>query len=438
MSADNEIITNLCSDNQIFSDINSFRGEHGIYVLVPFIKKFFPNAKIIPLVLNMGIKADDFVALGKKLQNKNSILIVSSDFSHEASAQTASIQDKKSVEIFKNLSQKNFDGLNNDCKQCIAVLQGFLGDKNYAFNLIDNKNSSDFGPSTGSGQAAVTSYVSGYWAPKNDVQILFAGDLMFDRGIRYYAQKNNGNEFIFDKIYPELINNDLVVVNLEGPITDNKSVSSGTIPGSANNYIFTFDKSVAETLYRENIKLVDLGNNHILNFGDRGVLSTEKYLAQANVDYFGAPRSNRNIVKDIEGIKVAFVAYNEFYGDTKRQIEQEIIKIRKETDIVVIFCHWGVEYLEEYTQAQQDLAHSFVDAGADLVIGSHPHVVQPLEIYKDKMIYYSLGNFIFDQYFDEDVKNGSGVRLKINLETKELNFEEIKFYLGPSGQTLLR
>ncbi|MCX6721568.1 MAG: CapA family protein, partial [Candidatus Staskawiczbacteria bacterium] len=102
---------------------------------------------------------------------------------------------------------------------------------------------------------------------KKDVQILFVGDLMFDRGIRYAADQNKSNKYIFAKIDKLLTNSDLVATNLEGPVTNNKSVSSGTVPGSANNYYFTFDPSVPTALFNENIRLVDLGNNHILNFG---------------------------------------------------------------------------------------------------------------------------------------------------------------------------
>jgi len=144
------------------------------------------------------------------------------------------------------------------------------------------------------------------------------------------------------------------------------------------------------------------------------------------------------MVREVAGVKIAFVGYNEFYADTKEQILQEIVKTKQEVDIVVVFCHWGVEYSKDYTQGQQDLAHSFIDAGADLIIGLHPHVIEPMEEYNGKRVYYSLGNFIFDQYFSEDVRNGLGVKLKIDLETKELSFEEIKFYLGPNGQTIIK
>jgi len=73
-----------------------------------------------------------------------------------------------------------------------------------------------------------------------------------------------------------------------------------------------------------------------------------------------------------------------------------------------------------------------------LVVGSHPHVVQSVEIYNGKRIYYSLGNFVFDQYFSEEVRNGLGVTVKIDSETKQLGFEEKKLYLQSGGQTILK
>jgi poly-gamma-glutamate synthesis protein (capsule biosynthesis protein) len=312
-------------------------------------------------------------------------------------------------------------------------------------------------------QNSITAAISNI-QEKKYIQLLFVGDLMFDRGIRYYAQKNGGpgrasNEFIFDKISAALLSNDLVVANLEGPITDNKSVSAGTIVGSTDNYFFTFDPSLAETLFQENIRLVDLGNNHILNFGQAGLDSTKKYLDDANVSYFGlpaqagAPGGNKSVIENISSIKIAFVSYNEFSSnnidDEKKATIDEIKKIKLETDIVIVFSHWGIEYSAAPTDEMKNLARQFIDAGADLVIGSHPHVIEPVEVYngnppslgapaRQGRIYYSLGNFIFDQYFNENVRNGLGVIVKIDKSTKQMEFSEGHFYLDNNGQTLLR
>ena len=437
----NEKIINLLAGQGIIEKNNSLMGlEHGIYVEIPFIKKFFPNAKIVPLVLNTSANFNNFSDLGVKLKNlagENSILIVSSDFSHNMPAKEADLKDKDSIAVLKNLQPQSTKNIKSDCTRCFAILLEFLQNaQNCRFNLIDNKNSFYY---AGDSENSVTSYVSGFFEEKKDIQILFTGDLMFDRGIRYYAKKNGGNEFIFEKIYSLLINNDLVVSNLEGPITDEKSISSGTVPGSANNYYFTFDPSVAKTLYRENIKLVSLANNHILNFGKQGLNSTKKYLDDAGVEYFGAPNGQRSITKEINGVKIGFINYNEFYGDNEKEqkaVLEEIKNIKQKSDLVIIFSHWGPEYKLTPTDAIKDLAHKFIDGGADLIIGSHSHVTVPMEEYKGKRIYYSLGNFVFDQYFDENVRNGMGVVVKVNPETKQLNFEEIKFYLQSGGQTI--
>lgn len=282
--------------------------------------------------------------------------------------------------------------------------------------------------------------------PINSIQnaaqtkILFVGDIMFDRGIRYYADKNGGNEFIFKQISSTLLGNDLVVANLEGPITDNNSISINSKEGESGSYFFTFDKSLAKTLYNQNIRLVNLGNNHILNFGSSGLESTKNYLSQNNVSYFGGPEEVKSTIKNINGIKIAFVSYNEFYGDIETEkglVIDEITKNKEKADLVIVFCHWGDEYTLAPRSSISDLARNFIDSGADLIIGSHPHVIQPMETYKGKRIYYSLGNFVFDQYFSEDVRKGLGVKLIINPETKTVDYQELRFYLDSNGQTVL-
>jgi len=442
LSSDKDIIDSLVKNNGVEINDPVLGLEHGIYVEIPFIKKFFPNAKIVPLILKNSLNFDIFSSLGEKikeLSKENSILIVSSDFSHDMSVKESQAKDKTSIGILKNLSIDKINGVTNDCKQCLAALCGFLGDnQQYGFYLLDNENSFDI---SGQNKDSVTSYVSGYYAKKDYVQLLFAGDLMFDRGIRYYAEKGGGNNFIFEKISNLLLSNDLAVVNLEGPITDEKSVSSGTAPGSTNNYFFTFDPSVAKTLFEENIRLVNLGNNHILNFGNKGLASTEKYLDESSVDYFGAPTGQRSIIKNINGLNIAFVSYNEFSSDTEAEqkaVVEEIKTLKPEAALVIVFSHWGVEYAQNPSENIRELAHQFIDAGADLVIGSHSHLMQPMEEYKGKRIYYSLGNFVFDQYFNEDVRQGLGVIVKINKQTKQLEFEEKNFYLQSNGQTIMR
>lgn len=271
----------------------------------------------------------------------------------------------------------------------------------------------------------------------NKIKILFLGDLMFDRWIRQVSEKR-GKDFVFQKVDTLLKNEDLVIGNLEGPITDKASVSVASVLGDHNNYIFTFPPESAQELFKENIKLVNIGNNHILNQGEAGLADTKNYLDKAGVRFFGDPSvAESSQYYKLSNSKIAFVNYNQFVADAENKTLQDLKNVKAQSaDIIILYTHWGTEFVSEPSQKIKNLAHEFVDAGADLIIGSHPHVIQPKEIYKDKSIYYSLGNFIFDQYFREDTQKGMGVEATINPMTKKINFKEYNFSLLKSGQTV--
>lgn len=236
--------------------------------------------------------------------------------------------------------------------------------------------------------------------------VIFGGDMMFDRTVRSTIDRKGG-DFIFACIEPFLQNADLVVANLEGPITEHPSRSLGSEIGGPDNYVFTFATSTAALLYTHHIKLVNLGNNHITNFGTDGVRSTMHALSGASVGYFGDPIAHTVAELDVRGVKLGFVNYNEF--DASHDAELAISQIRDlhaKGDVVVVYTHWGIEYEETAPAYIQSLAHQFVDAGAAIVVGSHPHVVEQHEQYHGADIYYSLGNFIFDQYWYDAVTHG--------------------------------
>ncbi|MCK9378817.1 MAG: CapA family protein [Candidatus Moranbacteria bacterium] len=280
----------------------------------------------------------------------------------------------------------------------------------------------------------------GIIASGDEVKILFGGDVMFDRYIRQIMQKR-GDDFVLSDIKKFLFENDVVIANLEGPITGNESLSAGSIIGERNNYVFTFDPEVADVLADNNIKVVNIGNNHILNFGADGAKETKKYLTDSGVKFFGNFNGNDSpseYVLDVQGVKVGLVNCNQFSVDFKNETLEGIKKMKFEADKIVVYAHWGKEYetgdIEEW---EKNLAHEFIDEGADLIIGSHPHVVQKKESYKGKMIYYSLGNFVFDQYFDVNTQKGLLVQLIID-EQKNIKFQEHEISLQKNGKTILK
>ncbi|MBD3238732.1 MAG: hypothetical protein GF332_03800 [Candidatus Moranbacteria bacterium] len=276
--------------------------------------------------------------------------------------------------------------------------------------------------------------------PPENINILFAGDLMFDRYIRLVANRR-GPAYIFGNLDRLFLKQDLVVVNLEGPITANHSLSINTPMNSSDNLIFTFDPSLVQTLQKHNIKLVNLGNNHILNFGQAGYEQTKKSLGQGGIFYFGSvntKKDHKNHIHDFSGFRIGLINYNQFnkkiaFNYTLDQIK----KLREKVDYLIVYTHWDREYYFTPLASTRSKAHQIVDAGADLIIGSHSHVIQETEIYQNKTIYYSLGNFIFDQYFRADTRKG--LLVELNIDTQSKNVEQKKYFIrmSPDGQTNL-
>ncbi|OGI25472.1 MAG: hypothetical protein A3J76_03720 [Candidatus Moranbacteria bacterium RBG_13_45_13] len=262
------------------------------------------------------------------------------------------------------------------------------------------------------------------------IKLLFVGDMMFDRHIREAVAKYGKGDYgyILELVKESLSQYDLVIGNLEGPITNKKSVSVNTKMDESKNFVFTFDPAVAKVLFENNIRLVSLGNNHILNQGAGGIEQTKKYLGEAGVDYFdpGETRSFHGI---------SFVGYNYSADNSENQVLEEIKLAKEQSDIIIVCPHWGTEYkVGDPGQKIKELARKFIDAGADAVIGTHPHVVQSSEEYNGKKIYYSLGNFVFDQYFQKETMEGLGVEMTVNPDGG-VEYGELKFEMTKRGQT---
>ncbi len=265
--------------------------------------------------------------------------------------------------------------------------------------------------------------------------ILFGGDMMFDRSIRT-AIETKGAAFIFSCIDPILSKADLVVANLEGPITDNMSRSQFSVPGDGNNYTFTFPPSTAKLLFDHNIRMVNLGNNHMLNFSHDGLAQTKRYLNDAHVGFFGDPDvidSERVARVNIRGIPFSFVNWSDWTSETTDITAATVHTEALAGRTVVVYTHWGEEYVPA-TAREKRLAHDFINQGAEIVVGSHPHVVQEHELYNGKHIYYSLGNMIFDQYWTYAVDHGLMLEIifgKSGVET----IREIPISLGHDRRT---
>lgn len=200
----------------------------------------------------------------------------------------------------------------------------------------------------------------------------------------------NGDGYFFDKVRTLFDGDDLTVVNLEGVLSD-----SSRGENKKKTYRFRGPTAFTSILTAGGIEAVSLANNHTLDYGQSGYNATVDALDAAGISHFG---SRSTFVFQKYGLKVGFLSLNTTeVGKSKKWARSEIRRLRQEEGVnaVVFIFHAGQEYNKHRIKAQENHAHFAIDAGADLVIMHHPHVVQGMELYKDRSICYSLGNFCF-------------------------------------------
>lgn len=200
----------------------------------------------------------------------------------------------------------------------------------------------------------------------------------------YYTK--NGNAYFLKKVKPVFSKDDITIVNFEGTLTTSTNRA---------NKAFTFKgpKKYVGILKKGSVEVVTLANNHSLDFGRKGLADTQKTLKKNKIAYC----YNSTIAyKKVKGIKIAFIGFSQLEGTTASQVTKAIKKAKKKrAKIIITSFHWGIEREYYPNSKQTSLAHSAINAGASLVLGHHPHVLQGIERYKGRYIVYSLGNFCF-------------------------------------------
>lgn len=277
-------------------------------------------------------------------------------------------------------------------------------------------------------------------AQKPDLSIVIAGDIMLDRNVYNATQRAKNFEHPFLKIAPELEKFDLRVANLEGPIT-----TTAFNMKRAQAMSFTFDPRFTAELAKH-FDVVSLANNHTHNFQEKGLVSTKKYLSEVGVQYFGDPLNRAGYTGRViskNGFNIGLIGYHAFGAPESKAIpiiEKEIKKMKSQADYIIVVPHWGAEYKPRAHSSQIAAGHRFIDAGADVVVGGHPHVVQNVEEYKGHKIFYSLGNFIFDQYFSKETMQGMMVSIGLSRGAGGVvsaEFGQIPYQINKESQPFL-
>jgi gamma-polyglutamate biosynthesis protein CapA len=246
--------------------------------------------------------------------------------------------------------------------------------------------------------------------------LLFVGDVMLGRNVENLMIAH-GASYPFNKIEELLKSVDSVVANLEGPVlTKHKKTPGGS-------FSFNFASTTGALLKAYNVDFVSLSNNHTLDYGTEGYRQTAGYLTTAGVLSFGHPTKITGPLYTVVGsTTLGFVGLNATYGGLSLDDATSTVKSAALiADFVIVGTHWGEEYKEKSNALQQKMARAFIDNGADLVVGHHPHVLQEIELYNSKPIFYSLGNFIFDQYFSTSTQET--VAVKVAIGEGEVHYE---------------
>jgi poly-gamma-glutamate synthesis protein (capsule biosynthesis protein) len=284
-------------------------------------------------------------------------------------------------------------------------------------------------------------------AQADPITLVFVGDIMLSRSVGNKMAAENNWKWPFEKIGDYLAGADLTFGNLEGPIS-----SQGRNVGSI--YSFRTDPKVVEGLKFAGFDILSVANNHIGDWSKTAMDDTFAILKDNGIEYAGGGASEQEAhsvkIKEVNGVKFGFLAYTALgakYTEAtasssgiawlnKEKMAQDISDAKKISDFVVVSLHFGDEYEQAANNFQKEMARSAIDAGANLVVGHHPHVVEETEQYKGGFIAYSLGNFIFDQTFSKETMEGT--LLKVILEGKDVkSIEPVKIIISKGFQASL-
>lgn len=257
---------------------------------------------------------------------------------------------------------------------------------------------------------------------RQSINIMAVGDIFLGRGVKTkLVQAGNNYDHVFSEVTSLLQKGDIVFGNLEAPATNSTHALWDVKKGG--KYVLRNEPAAVQSLGKAGFNLISLANNHIMDYYARGLEDTIQELDKHNISFAGAgsniEEARKGTIIECKGWKVGLLAYTDmaelyFKGDPQirfmadeknsgvaprklKYVLEDMERLRPQVDILLISLHWGIEESFEVTKAQVEFAHELIDAGADAILGHHPHQFQGIEMYKGKPILYSLGNFMFDQ-----------------------------------------
>lgn len=261
---------------------------------------------------------------------------------------------------------------------------------------------------------------------QSEVTMVFSGDILLSSYVLNNYKNSGINGVISQDLLGEMQSADLTMVNEEFPFSNRGTQAQD------KQYTFRIDPSYVKIFQEMGIDVVTLANNHALDYGTEALSDTFQTLDGAGIPYVGAgdskERAAQPYIAEMGGKTFGFLAASRVIPEVSWNIDNQqpgmlctydsaqlceaIRKAKENCDYVVVYVHWGIERENMPQDYQRQLGQAYIDAGADLIIGAHPHVLQGIEYYNGKPIVYSLGNYIFNQSIEKTML------LKVTVSTE--------------------
>lgn len=398
----NSDLTKIALQNGVSEELVTFETEHGIKTILPDIAAYTGASQILPLIIKEDVPKEQISTLMNILYSAcpDCLVIASVDFSHYQPYLHSELHDDVTRRGMQNLDIELIENKSEigEPQVLSAAIQWAELSGTRKFVEQNHTNATEI---ENNYYAEGTTHFFGWYeegvktASDNEVTFTFVGDIMFDRNIRERFHPNYYDAF--SKLGNRVLwGTDVVMANLEGPIT-----TAEKLPKASDMPVFTFSPLVANALGKLHFTDMALRNNHTLDAGTIGLDDTKRMLSESNI---GTIFDNNPRI--IEGNSQRIVIFNIDTTQNNSLTEDDLKAYKSEQDNIVVYVHWGPEYEAEPSATQKELAHRLIDDGVDLVIGVGPHVIQPAEVYKNRSIVYSLGNFLFDMTDNKETATG--------------------------------
>ncbi len=264
--------------------------------------------------------------------------------------------------------------------------------------------------------------------PSTTIHLRAVGDVMLGRSVATRMAKYQNWSWPFDETFPRLPPVDSTIGNLEAPIIQ-------SCPSTDEGMIFCAPKAALEGLAKAEFSLLSLANNHTYNHGLDGYQETKQLLTETSIKNIG---NGETVTQQINGETIGFLALDDISSAVDiKKVNAMLADLAQQSNSVIVLIHWGNEYESKPSVRQKSLASEMISHGATIILGTHPHVLQPIVTEGNSLVVYSLGNFIFDQMWSQPTRKGMILDIDLTFENhqlKKITYQPIHTTIYDYGQ----